>query len=186
MSIKQIQQINRITLSTKFLGKTKPQQFNYFSDGGEVPTGVDYHAHYLKNGSIAYMTGDKHSPTTSKIITPVSKLSIEDDRQTYQALSNNNKFLNPVVSGKTKPNDVNYKQGYFTRFFAKKSGDNIPFEIKKALFDVDTLYEYTFLDWKLTGDRTKVMEANRQAVLIADKNFRGLKKLITNYIKYYK
>ena len=78
------------------------------------------------------------------------------------------------------------KKGFFVRYFAKKVGDSVPFEIKKGVVDVDSLYQYESIFWKLTGDRTKVMEANRQVVLNADKNFRGLKKLITNYIKYYK
>ena len=185
MSVKLIKKVNRLTLSTKFIGKTKGKQF-YYLEGGDVPGGVDYHAHYLQNGEIVYMTGDKHSVNTSKIIVPKSRISIEDERQKYQELSQNKKFVSPVVSGKTKPDDVSYKEGYFKRFFAKKVGDRVPFEIKKATFGADNLYEYSIIDWKLTGDRTKVMEANRQAVLIADKNFRGLKKLITNYIKYYK
>ena len=63
---------------------------------------------------------------------------------------------------------------------------SIPFEIKKASMDIDSLHVYYSLHWKLTGDRFDVMGANNKAVLSADKKFKGLKALINNYIKYYK
>jgi hypothetical protein len=181
---KRVQEIVRETLNVKHLGKTKDKSF-YYEDKGLVPAGLEYHAHYTRGGQIFYMTGKSHDKT-SKIINPIYPIDVQDDKQKYQLLSNNFNFVNSVVSGKTKPTNIDYKKGFFVRYFAKKVGDSIPFEIKKGVVDVDSLYQYESIFWKLTGDRTKVMEANRQAVLIADKNFRGLKKLITNYIKYYK
>jgi hypothetical protein len=183
MSMQQIETINKKTLSTKFLGKTKSKQFRY-SIGGAVPSGLKYHSHYLNNGLIVYMTGEEHNKA-SKVIVPFNKLSIEDDKQKYQILSQNTNFVNPIKSSKQIPLPVDYDNGFFVRFFAKKVGEKVPFEIKRNFMNLDSLYTYYAITWKLRGSRIGAMRANREAVFLADKKFRGLKVLIDNYIKYY-
>ena len=184
MNVQQIKAINKRTISTKFLGKTKFKQFRY-SLGGYVPSGLKYHSHYLNNGLIVYMTGEEHNKA-SKVIVPVDKLSIEDDTQQYQILSQDTSFVNPIKSGKQIPLLVDYDNGFFVRYFAKKVGEKVPFEIKRNFMNLDPLYTYYAITWKLRGSRIGVMRANREAVFLADKKFRGLKVLINNYIKYYK
>ena len=71
------------------------------------------------------------------------------------------------------------------RFFAKKVGEKVPFEIKRNFMNLDPLYIYYAIAWKLRGNRIEVMRSNIEAVFLADKKFRGLKVLINNYIKYY-
>lgn len=184
MNVQQIKAINKRTISTKFLGKTKFKQFRY-SLGGVVPSGLKYHSHYLNNGLIVYMTGEEHNKA-SKVIVPFNRLSIEDDTQRYQVLSQDTNFVNPIKSGKQIPLLVDYDNGFFIRFFAKKVGEKVPFEIKKNLMNLDPLYTYYAITWKLRGSRIGAMRANREAVFLADKKFKGLKVLINNYIKYYK
>jgi hypothetical protein len=183
LSVLQIKAINERTLSIKFLGKTKFNQFNY-SLGGVVPMGLKYHSHYLNNGLIVYMTGEEHNKA-SKVIVPFNRLFIEDDKQLYQILSQDTSFVNPIKSSKQKPLPVDYDNGFFVRFFAKKVGEKVPFEIKRNFMNLDPLYTYYAITWKLRGSRIGVMRANREAVFLADKKFRGLKVLINNYIKYY-
>ena len=183
MNVQQIKIINERTLSTKFLGKTKSKQFRY-SIGGDVPTGLEYHSHYLNNGLIVYMTGEEHNKA-SKVIVPYDKLSIEDDTQQYQILSQDTSFVNPIKSSKQTPLPVDYDNGFFTRYFAKKD-QKVPFEIKKNFMNLASLYTYYAITWKIRGNRIGVMRANRETVFLADKKFKGLKVLIDNYIKYYK
>ena len=183
MNVQQIKAINKRTISTKFLGKTKFKQFRY-SLGGNVPLGLKYHSHYLNNGLIVYMTGEEHNKA-SKVIVPFDKLSIEDDTQQYQILSQDTSFVNPIKSSKQIPLPVDYDNGFFVRFFAKKVGEKVPFEIKRNFMNLDPLYTYYAITWKLRGSRIVVMRANREAVFLADKKFKGLKVLIDNYIKYY-
>jgi hypothetical protein len=180
-----IERVLRHSLEAKSLGKIKPRSFLYSGGGGYVPAGLEHHSHYLKSGNIVYMTGKTHDKS-SVIINPVDELEVEDDRQKYQVLTNDFNFVNPVKSGKQIPLPVEYDRGYFIRYFAKKLDESIPFEIKKASMDIDSLHVYYSLHWKLTGDRFDVMGANNKAVLSADKKFKGLKALINNYIKYYK
>ena len=52
--------------------------------------------------------------------------------------------------------------------------------------NLDSLYTYYAITWKIRGNRIGVMRANRETVFLADKKFKGLKVLIDNYIKYYK
>lgn len=180
-----IDRILRQSLEEKSLGKIKPKSFLYSGGGGYVPAGLEHHAHYLKSGNIIYMTGKTHDKS-SVIINPVDELEVEDDRQKYQVLTNDFNFVNPVKSGKQIPLPVDYVNGFFTRSFAKKIDESIPFEIKKIFMHIDSLHTYYTLPWKLTGNRFYVMRANSQAVLSAEKEFKGLKALINNYIKYYK
>ena len=130
MNVQQIKIINERTLSTKFLGKTKSKQFRY-SIGGDVPTGLEYHSHYLNNGLIVYMTGEEHNKA-SKVIVPYDKLSIEDDTQQYQILSQDTSFVNPIKSSKQTPLPVDYDNGFFTRYFAKKD-QKVPLKLKRIL-----------------------------------------------------
>ena len=123
MSVQQMEMINKRTLSTKFLGKTKFKQFRFIF-GGVVPLGLKYHSHYLNNGSIIYMTEEEHNKA-SKVIVPFDKLSIEDDTQQYQILSQDTSFVNPIKSSKQKPLPVDYDNGCFVRFFAKKVGEKV-------------------------------------------------------------
>ena len=183
MNVLKIKAINKRTLSTKFLGKTKFKQFK-FSLGGVVPLGLKYHSHYLNNGLIVYMTGEEHNKA-SKVIVPFNRLSIEDDKQMYQILSQVTSFVNPIKSSKQNPLPVDYDNGFFVRYFAKKVGEKVPFEIKRNFMNLDPLYTYYAITWKLRGNRIEVMRSNREVVFLADKKFRGLKVLINNYIKYY-
>jgi hypothetical protein len=180
-----IDRVLKYSLEEKSLGKIKPKSFLYSGGGGYVPAGLEHHAHYLKTGSIIYMTGKTHDKS-SVIINPVDELEVEDDRQKYQVLTNDFNFVNPIKSGKQIPLPVDYDNGFFERFFAKKVGEKVPFEIKKIFMHIDPLYTYYTLSWKLTGNRFDVMRANSGIVLLADKKFKGLKVLINNYIKYYK
>ena len=180
-----IHRILKQSLEEKSLGKIKPKSFVYSGDGGFVPAGLEHHLHYLNSGQIVYMTGKTHDKS-SVIINPVNEIDVEDDRQKYQVLTNDFNFINPVKSGKQLPLDIDYVNGFFTRFFAKKIGEKVPFEIKRTFMNIDSLYTYYTLDWKLTGDRFDVMSSNSKAVLLAEKEFKGLKALINNYIKYYK
>ena len=179
-----IEHVLRHSLEEKSLGKIKSKSFLY-SGGGYVPAGLEHHLHYLKLGVIIYMTGKTHDKS-SVIINPFDVMEVEDDRQKYQVLTNDYSFVNPMKSGKQIPLPVEYDRGYFVRYFAKKVDEKIPFEIKKIFMDVDSLYIYYSLSWKLTGIRIEVMKANANEVRLAEKEFKGLKVLINNYIKYYK
>jgi len=179
-----IERVLRYSLEEKSLGKIKPKSFLHSGGGGYVPAGLEHHSHYLKSGNIVYMTGKTHDKS-SVIINPIEVLDVEDDRQKYQVLTKDYSFVNPVKSGKQAPLPVEYDRGYFIRYFARKLDEKIPFEIKKTTMDIDSLFVYYSLPWKLTGDRFTVMSANTRTILSAEKEFKGLKVLINNYIKYY-
>jgi hypothetical protein len=180
-----IERVLRYSLEEKSLGKINPKRFLYSGGGGYVPAGLEHHSHYLKSGVIVYMTGKTHNKS-SVIIKPIDVLEVEDDRQKYQVLTNDYSFVNPVKSGKQTPLPVEYDRGYFIRYFARKLDEKIPFEIKKTVMGIDSLFVYYSLPWKLTGNRFTVMSTNNRTVLSAEKEFKGLKVLINNYIKYYK
>jgi len=96
------------------------------------------------------------------------------------------------------PSDSAYQLGEFTRYFTKKSNQNIYYEISKDDYTKlsnqdDTikweLYQPIELIWQLTGVKEEVYRANRNTVLIAEQRQKlpGFRKIFRdNYLQYYK
>jgi len=96
------------------------------------------------------------------------------------------------------PTDQDYVTGEFTRYFTKKSNQNIYYEIAKSDYDQlvnqdDSikwqLYQPIKIIWDLQGTREEVYQANVNTVLIAEKDQKlpGFRKIFKGqYLQYYK
>lgn len=85
------------------------------------------------------------------------------------------------------PSTEDYKTGEFTRNFAKKANEEIYYETSSPF--KNKLYIGFSLPWKLTGDKDKVFEVNKNIVELKQTQFTafGLGAYLKfNYIQYYK
>ena len=85
------------------------------------------------------------------------------------------------------PSTEDYKTGEFTRNFAKKANEEIYYETSSPF--KNKLYIGFSLPWKLTGDKDKVFEINKNIVELKQTQFTafGLGAYLKfNYIQYYK
>jgi hypothetical protein len=100
---------------------------------------------------------------------------------------------NPII-----PNQQNYQNGEFRRYFAKRTNIVQYIEINQETFyqlsrqnpAIEwTLYFPFFADWKLTGDKQQVYKVNRNIVLYQMKKFNLYsfdQYLKFDFTKYYK
>ena len=85
------------------------------------------------------------------------------------------------------PTEEDYITGEITRYFAKKTNENIYYETQ-FLFQ-NSLYIGFFIPWAISGDKAKVEETNKKIVLLKEQelNIIGLGLYLkNNYLKYYK
>ena len=85
------------------------------------------------------------------------------------------------------PTNEDYETGEFTRHFAKKSNEETYYETNAPF--KNTLYIGFSLPWKLTGDKDKVFEVNKNIIELKQQQFKafGLGAYLKfNYIQYYK
>ena len=183
---------------------------NLYTNGEEfirVDTGVDYKGPYWKNSKGEFFTGKNPQQT------PVVRLQKQQqDSDETPAVPKKNSYWN-----KSYPNDVtqknpglspnkytpqpsesDYNLGEFTRYFTKKTNQNIYYEISKEdynklLAQDDSikwqLYQGITLIWELSGEKDSVYKTNRNTVLITEQRQKlpGFRKLFRdNYLQYYK
>ena len=96
------------------------------------------------------------------------------------------------------PTDSDYTTGEFTRYFTKKSNQNIYYEISKEDYTKLTnkdqtikwqLYQPISVIWQLVGDKQEVYKANKNTVRIIEhkQKLPGFSKIFReDYLQYYK
>lgn len=88
--------------------------------------------------------------------------------------------------------EVDYKRGYIYRYFFKQANNprSTIFEISKKEYDKLSsilFYKRLKMKWKIIGTESKAREINSENVERLDKEFNGLKSLLSqNYLKYWK
>ena len=120
---------------------------------------------------------------------------IEDTRY-YPANSDYSSLNNVVVrEGLTdvptpfypQPSEQDYSRGEFTRYFAKKTNENIYTEVS-GLFQ-NSLYIGIKLPWLIAGDKDEVYNTNKNIVELREQEnqIKGLGHFLRfNYLKFYK
>tara|TARA_B110000211_G_C14093299_1_gene560832 strand:+ start:17046 stop:17633 length:588 start_codon:yes stop_codon:yes gene_type:complete len=96
------------------------------------------------------------------------------------------------------PTQKDYEIGNFIRYFAKKNNENIYIEtskeiynelnVKNANYDFKSYFIFS-LQWKLTGNKSKVISTNQNIVLLTEgnNNIKGLGTYLkNNYLEFYK
>ena len=91
----------------------------------------------------------------------------------------------PILTSTDKIN------GYFTRYFVKKTNENIYMEVNKRDFIRTVsipLYIPISLNWVIKGERNKVFNINQKQVLFTEQKYKiiGLKTFLNNdYLQFY-
>ena len=140
-----------------FAGVTKLGEFKY-THGGSVQPGLGYHIHYTNDKEEVFMTDDTHN-TSSKIIEKVSESKTMFS--TYSNLKSQSKQQYPRKS-KPLPSESDYRIGTYKRYFAQKANnlDGELFEISEDDFEVNNLYRYFSITWKVSGTKQEVLLFN--------------------------
>ena len=109
------------------------------------------------------------------------------DYSTLKKIQYNQGISQTPISFYPSPSTQDYETGEFTRYFSKKSNEEIYYETSD-LFK-NNLYIGFSLPWKLTGDKNVVFEVNKGIVELKQKQFKASRLgafLKFNYIQYYK
>jgi hypothetical protein len=180
-----------------------------YTNGGEfvrTDNNQDYKGFYWQNSSNQYFTGktpqDLPSVALERQQTEDSEApSTPQDYSVWVANVGDISNVNPGLAPKRyypKPTDDNYNIGQFTRYFTKKTNQNIYYEISKEDYEglrnreerlKWQLYEGVKLNWQLTGDKQEVYKTNKNIVYITEQQNRlpGFSKIFRNdYLQYYK
>lgn len=118
---------------------------------------------------------------------------------TYSSLKNVNLDKTRLIPSynPTIPTQQDYSVGVFTRYFCKKTNENIYIEINKKTYDdlfskvssiAWDLYTPVFTLWYLTGDKTTVAKANKGLILNIErtKKWYGFSQYFKDdFTKYY-
>ena len=108
------------------------------------------------------MTGGIHN-SESKIINRIINNSMFN---TYSKLKNIKKQSYPSKSN-PKPTESDYRIGTYKRYFAQKANnlDSELFEISQDNFEINNLYRYFSIIWKISGTKLEVLLYNTNAVV---------------------
>ena len=196
---------------------------NLFTNGGEYlieSTLKEYIGFYWKTSQETFFTGkDPQSLSNPQKLIPVSKAKpTPSNPLPYQPTSN--PVLNSIYTPSnflitqypkyssidrysplyTLPTvtDQNYQQGYFTRYFCKKTNEFAYLEIDKDTYDklkkkdpkiLHQLYKPFELKWQLTGNKEMVYKTNKNLVdtVMRDQKMYLLNKYLKeNYTQFWK
>ena len=125
--------------------------------------------------------------------------NIERYNQIGKSLNNVNKIQTFVPN----PNETDYKKGYITRYFIRKSNDNNSqiYEISSknySKYSTNPLYSSVKLDWRISGPITEtkdtltglmdkgVRTSNLISVKIASEKISNIKMYLPNLLQFYK
>lgn len=178
-----INQINNITDRVEKGLFTGINEFAYQNTGRIVKEGIPYHIHYTKDSNVYYMTRSEHSQIQSKLINRIAGFK---PMEIYNFLNRQSPYhLEPKI---VIPNEEDYNDESFTRYFAKKANENSsPFEISETDFESSPLYEYVELEWFISGNKATVKLTNEISIRFAEgeSTFRNLKKILPDF-QYYR
>ena len=109
------------------------------------------------------------------------------DYSTLKKVQYNQGIASTPITFFPSPSTEDYKTGEFTRYFSKKSNEEIYYETGAPF--TNKLYIGFSLPWKLTGGESQVFEVNKGIVELKQQQFKafGLGVYLKfNYIQYYK
>jgi len=163
---------------------------NLYTNGGElmyISSNQEYIGYYFKTLSGQYYTGKNQNDGFNQLLVPIvtinTVLSPLDSNLNYVrviggSLSNTVLKYLPYYLPQL-PTQEDYQISEFRRYFCKKVNQIQYIEINQTQFDLllnqdpqieFSLYYPFFIDWQLTGDKSKVAEVNRNITLLAMKN----------------
>ena len=144
-----------------FAGVTRLGEFKY-THGGSVHPGLGYHIHYTNDKQEVFMTDDTHN-SSSKIIEKVN--GGQSLFSTYSELNSQVKEDYPKKYTPL-PSDSDYRIGTFKRYFAQKANnlDGEIFEIEEEDNEINNLFRYIVLDWRISGLKSEVIRDNQVTI----------------------
>jgi|TARA_Y100000310_G_scaffold9676_1_gene10391 hypothetical protein len=180
-----LQNDNRIEQIEYSAGITDIQEFVYENNPDiAVPSGIEFHKIITKNKQIVYQT--LSSPAKhSEII--IRKRNLTDFEGYLEATDNNPPTSFYFRNKKVEPKPVNYKKGFFDRFFVQLASDtHAPIlEIEGKDFKVaDATYAKVKIRWSLSSNPEEQEELNRRAVDLAEEKFPQIRHKIYNLIEF--
>ena len=144
-----------------FAGVTQLGEFKY-THGGSVRPGLGYHIHYTNDKQEVFMTEDTHN-SNSKIIEKVN--GSQSLFSTYSEL--NSQVKEDYPSKHTPlPSESDYRIGTFKRYFTQKANNlnGEIFEIKEEDNEINNLFRYIVLDWRISGLKSEVIRDNQVTI----------------------
>jgi len=144
-----------------FAGVTQLGEFKYIH-GGSVQPGLGYHIHYTNDKEEVFMTDDTHN-SSSKIIEKVN--GNQSLFSTYSEL--NSQVKEDYPSKHTPlPSESDYRIGTFKRYFTQKANNlnGEIFEIKEEDNEINSLFRYIVLDWRISGKKSEVIRGNQVTI----------------------
>ena len=183
---------------------------NLYTNGDEfvrIDDRSNYKGAYWENSRGQFFTGKnpQEKPVVSLIVQEqdTDETPVVPKKNSYWNRSYPNTIIqdNPGLSPNKNtplPTDSDYTIGEFTRYFTKKTNQNIYYEISKEdyskLINQDMsikwqLYQGISLIWDLKGDKDSVYKANKNTVMIVEQQqlLPGFSKIFRkDYLQYYK
>jgi hypothetical protein len=197
---------------------------NLYTNGGEFVTklgNVSYTGFYWKTSSGKYFSGKTPQDSNIiEIIIPPNSPGNDDPGPLVYGTSNTSIINSSLITNSylsisypkyspelsraqplyTLPTvtDQNYQQGYFTRYFCKKTNEFAYLEIDKDTYDklkkkdpkiLHQLYKPFELKWQLTGNKEMVYKTNKNLVdtVMRDQKMYLLNKYLKeNYTQFWK
>ena len=153
-------------------GKTKKLEF-VDSKNNPVPVGIPYHIHITTDKKYWYMTGKNHKNTSILIF------KVGGDIPDYVKYRNlvGSRTQEYITEQRTTPNNLDYKRGFITLYFARQSNitDEKVFEISKNDFEKDIpFYSKVSLELKIFGEESEVRLFNIRRINVANSKLRGV------------
>jgi hypothetical protein len=95
-----------------------------------------------------------------------------------------------IVSFIPSPKEEDFKRGYITRYFLRKSNDSngIIYEIRKkssSKFLNNSFYLVVSLDWRIKGDPIDIKKSNSESIRIASKTIPNISLYLPNLLQFY-
>ena len=102
----------------------------------------------------------------------MDKRFFTSDANTYSKLTRiniNSSLPSKPIPTYPKPTQSDYQTGEFTRYFSKKSNENIYYETS-ALFE-NNYYIGFSLPWSIKGDKQKVAQTNKNIIELREREY---------------
>tara|TARA_Y100000034_G_C6868929_1_gene396395 strand:+ start:886 stop:1575 length:690 start_codon:yes stop_codon:yes gene_type:complete len=153
---------------------TKKKEFRY-AGGRFVDQGIPYHIHYTFDLDEYYMTGYGHDIKTSKII---YKTSNQTNFSDYNQLNKQSRLK--ISETRVPPTDSDYENKSYTRYFAVLANnlESGGFEVSADDNDTSSLYIFTSMVWRISGNIKKAAVRNLKELKKAQKIIPNIKKIV--------
>jgi hypothetical protein len=126
-----------------------------------------------------------------------------DNIERYNQIGKSLNNLNKIKTFVPNPNETDYKKGYITRYFIRKSNDDNSqiYEISSknySKYSTNPLYSSVKLDWRISGPITEtkdtltglmdrgVRTSNLISVKIASEKISNIKMYLPNFLQFHK